>query len=764
MTAARKRISIRLMRESYAIARAPIGVLIEKLGRLNPPADLLVAADGSPLTFRQSDKFLSKKKSPGGIHLPTITDFSNLAHKTYRFIRARRHFSLIRMRNTENVVNAYDSFIDQNIASDFDDYALRITALLNERLGDQIFQSLFGTLTFDELVDDVVRVSVPTEFLRYWIATHYRETLTDCCRAVVPAARTVEVTVRAGLPIATARDRAPSEIPRPARMEGSPLDPQRTLDAFIIAPSNRQAHEVAMGVVKNAREPAGERKPIFIHGLRGAGKSHLLNGIAWETQRRNPKARVLYLTAERFRSEFVASVRRQQPMDFIQTAAAADILMIDDLEFLYGEQSIKAFNHIAELITSVGHQFVVTSQSSLPDLAHFSENLRRRLLDGYIAGVEPRDSVPMANTWPDTESIIRELSFEADLKGYQGGNFHPYHMFFFSPCLPDRTVIAHNPRPLRGTALKERSIGELIAAQNTIINSIKSLLLLHARRKTDAQPEWRDFRPETLVFPTGGRLQLKPRRNPASIQSLVGFLKAIREKVRRWSLPSSSAGTLMRDVQRSLRSDLPLDAPGALRDAGPAAAPDKRPRFGLLSEIDDGALELEVFEVAGVIKWFDPAKGYGFISPDRALPDILLHVTCLRAGGYQDAPEGARVRCLVLKRPKGLQAFRVLGMDTSTRVEQPAILRTAIEIPEPWCGWEPATVKWFNRVRGFGFLARAADDAEVFVHMETIRRCGMTELRPGQAVQVRWGNGVKGRTAAEVRPLVPEPKVRTEEQ
>src|SRR6476661_8820683 len=77
---------------------------------------------------------------------------------------------------------------------------------------------------------------------------------------------------------------------------------------------------------------------------------------------------------------------------------------------------------------------------------------------------------------------------------------------------------------------------------------------------------------------------------------------------------------------------------------------------------------VEVFEIAGTIKWFDVSKGYGFIVPDNGLADVLLHVTCLRAGGYQTAFEGARVHCQVLKRPRGLQAFRVLSMDESTAI------------------------------------------------------------------------------------------------
>lgn len=161
---------------------------------------------------------------------------------------------------------------------------------------------------------------------------------------------------------------------------------------------------------------------------------------------------------------------------------------------------------------------------------------------------------------------------------------------------------------------------------------------------------------------------------------------------------------------------------------------------------------LEVIEIAGFIKWFDVSKGYGFIVPDNGLPDVLLHVTCLRAGGFQTAYEGARVHCQVMQRNKGMQAFRVLSMDESTAIH-PALLpqRTHVQVVAE-SDWERAICKWFNRVRGFGFLTRGENTPDVFVHMETLRRFGFTELRPGQMVQVRWGYGSKGCMAAELRP------------
>ncbi len=159
-----------------------------------------------------------------------------------------------------------------------------------------------------------------------------------------------------------------------------------------------------------------------------------------------------------------------------------------------------------------------------------------------------------------------------------------------------------------------------------------------------------------------------------------------------------------------------------------------------------------VVEVSGVIKWFDVAKGYGFIVPDTGTSDVLLHVTCLRRDGYQTAYEGARVVCEALSRPKGMQAFRVLSMDESTAVH-PAQLPTRTHVSvTPTSGLDRAVVKWFNRLRGFGFLTRGEGTPDIFVHMETLRRFGMTELRPGQTVLVRHGPGPKGLMAAEIRP------------
>ena len=173
---------------------------------------------------------------------------------------------------------------------------------------------------------------------------------------------------------------------------------------------------------------------------------------------------------------------------------------------------------------------------------------------------------------------------------------------------------------------------------------------------------------------------------------------------------------------------------------------------------DQGNDAVDLIEITGAIKWFDVAKGFGFIVPDNGMQDVLLHVTCLRRDGYQTVLEGTRVVALIQKRDRGYQAFRILSMDQTTAIHPSQLppVKTHVQVT-PSSGLERVLVKWFNRTKGFGFLTRGEGTEDIFIHMETLRRFGLTELRPGQVVLVRFGDGEKGLMAAEIHPDMPVP-------
>ena len=300
----------------------------------------------------------------------------------------------------------------------------KVRAMLRAQLGEDIYSSWFNAMEFDSFDGRVVKVSVPVKFLRTWIQAHYSEQLLAACKAEFKTAERVEVLWRqpgtasrnaetarsaeaadnASLPAsATEADASPKAAPiiRPVMpatvrtsaggLEGSPLDPRYTFDSFVIGSANRMSHAGAIQVAETVLSDQPSFNPLYIHSSVGLGKTHLLHAIAWEVKRRAPHAQVLYLTAERFRYQFVEALRSSDPLAFKERFRNINLLLIDDLEFLHGEKTEQEFDHIINSLLDGGRQVVVASARAPNHIERLNERMRSRLQRGLVTELGPFD-------------------------------------------------------------------------------------------------------------------------------------------------------------------------------------------------------------------------------------------------------------------------------------------------------------------------------------------------------------------------------------
>lgn len=285
----------------------------------------------------------------------------------------------------------------------------RVRRRLRAEIGEEVYSSWFPRLELDGIDSGLVRLSVPTRFLKTWIQQHYVERLaalwqeegsTDRVELIVrtavmraPGAVTTPVrTVVSAVTRAPATESAASVAATATSAEvsnGSPLDARLTFATYRLGDSNRLAHAAARKV---ADAPAGSGpvfNPLYLHAAVGLGKTHLLQAIA--AAGTDNGRRVVYLTAERFMYGFVAALKSQSALAFKDQLRGIDTLIIDDLQFLQGKSVQQEFCHTLNALMDSGRQVVIAADRPPTELDALEERVRSRLAGGLVVEIAPLD-------------------------------------------------------------------------------------------------------------------------------------------------------------------------------------------------------------------------------------------------------------------------------------------------------------------------------------------------------------------------------------
>jgi chromosomal replication initiator protein len=288
----------------------------------------------------------------------------------------------------------------------------RVRGQLRAEFGEAPYRSWLRPMVLQEVRGDVVRIGLPTRFMRDWVDTNYGKRLRALWAEEAPEVRGIDVIVAPQAP--TSSRATPADLPASDAVAANPavrtaanlavaeaagaeeawqqdisapLDPRFTFETFVVGKPNELAYAAAQRVAESDIAPFN---PLFLYGPVGLGKTHLMHAIALHIRKRKPKRRVIYLSAEKFMYQFVRALRHKDTVAFKEQFRSVDVLMIDDVQFISGKDSTQEeFFHTFNALVDQNRQVVISADKSPSDLEGIEERMKSRLGWGLVADIHP---------------------------------------------------------------------------------------------------------------------------------------------------------------------------------------------------------------------------------------------------------------------------------------------------------------------------------------------------------------------------------------
>lgn len=273
--------------------------------------------------------------------------------------------------------------------------------ILRQMLNPETFKLWFSRITAKSLTGTTIRLEVIDEFNGVWLKDNYLGLIRDVLARVSGQLWTIEFEVGKAAPPSALPEPPPVPAPvsKPASQNGgtrgqqnafdSVFNPANTFESFVVGDSNTFAHGAALAV---AQSPGKSYNPLFLYGGVGLGKTHLLHAIGQYVQVQKKGAKVAYLSSERFTNEFIDGIQNNQLAKFRRKYRQADVLLIDDIQFLAGKERIQEeFFHTFNALHEARKQIVLTCDRTAAEIQNLEQRLVSRFEWGLVTDLQPPD-------------------------------------------------------------------------------------------------------------------------------------------------------------------------------------------------------------------------------------------------------------------------------------------------------------------------------------------------------------------------------------